>query len=205
MLKIDLYSDIVCPWCILGQHRLDKVLLERFQGLDVDIEHHPYELHPGAPPNGFRLDEYFRQKGNPDMSVAAARLEGEARASGLDLNLSQQPYVYRTIHAHTLLRHARDRGTQHDLSMAFMKAYFSNCRNISDKEVLSAIAAKHGFRTEEVRSILANPREQAESEKQVASSKAAGVRFVPTFNMSGVVAGGGSEDQIATAIAQAVH
>ena len=205
MLKIDLYADMVCPWCIIGQHRLDKVLQERFPDLDVDIQHYPFELHPGAPIDGFRLDEYFRMRGIPDINAAFAGPEGEARSSGLDLNLSQQPYIYRTVHAHTLLRHARERGTQHDLSMAFMKAFFFDCRNISDKDVLSEIAAKHGFSIEEARSILADPREQAESEKQVASSRAAGVRSVPTFKIGDVVMGGGSEDQIAAAIAQSVR
>jgi predicted DsbA family dithiol-disulfide isomerase len=83
MLKIDLYSDPICPWCIIGVHRLDKVLRERFPGLDVDIEHLPFELHPGAPPEGFRIDEYFRRKGIADPAIAFARAEAEARASGL--------------------------------------------------------------------------------------------------------------------------
>ena len=86
-----------------------------------------------------------------------------------------------------------------------MKAFFSDGRNISDREVLSEIAAKHGFSIEEARSILADPREQAESEKQVASSRAAGARSVPTFKIGGVVMGGGAEDQIAAAIAQSVR
>ena len=205
MLKIDLYSDIVCPWCIIGQHRLDRVLRERFWDLDVDIEHHPFELHPGAPAGGFRLDEHFRQKGISDMSAAFIGLEGEARASGLDLNLRLQPYIYRTVHAHTLLRHARDRGTQHNLSMVIMKAYFFDRRNISDKEVLSQIAMKHGFTVKEAWSILGDPREEAVSEQKTACSRAAGVRSVPTFNIGGVIVGGGSEDQITAAIARSVR
>lgn len=85
-LKIALYSDIVCP----GQHRLDKVLRERFPGLDVDVEHHPYELQPHAPPEGLNLGEYFRQKGIDDMALAFARPEREARDSGLHLDLARQ-------------------------------------------------------------------------------------------------------------------
>jgi len=203
MLKIDLYSDPICPWCIIGAHRLDKVLRERFPGLDVDIEHLPFELHPGAPSEGFRIDEYFRRKGISDPAIAFARPEAEARASGFVLNLSKQPLGYRTVHAHTLLRHARNRGTQHDLSMALMDANFHAGRNISDKDVLAEIAAPHGFAAEEVQAILADPAEQAETERQTAASRAKGVRSVPTFDIGGVVMGGGSEDEIAAAIAQA--
>ncbi|WP_346771501.1 DsbA family protein [Caballeronia mineralivorans] len=167
------------------------------------MEHLPFELHPGAPPEGFRIDEYFRRKGISDLATAFARPEGEARASGLVLNLSKQPFGYRTVHAHTLLRHARNRGTQHALSMALMDANFHAGRNISDKDVLAEIAAPHGFTTEETQAILADPAEQAETERQTAASRAKGVRSVPAFDIGGVVMGGGSEDEIATAIARA--
>ena len=110
MLKIDLYSDIVCPWCLIGQHRLDKVLSERFPQLDVDIEHHPYELVSQAPPEGIRVADYFGMKGVTDMALAFRLPEAEARVSGLHLELSRLPFVYRTIQAHTLLRAARARG-----------------------------------------------------------------------------------------------
>ncbi|ENN85317.1 hypothetical protein RHSP_53762 [Rhizobium freirei PRF 81] len=208
MLKIDFYTDIVCPWCIIGQHRLDKVLRERFPDLDVDIEHHPFELHPSAPQGGFKLEDYFRMRGIDVAQVgkAFAGPEGEARASGLDLTLSlaQQPYIYRTVHAHTLLRHARERGTQHALSMALMKAFFFDSQNISDKAVLAEIAVPHGFTAQQARTILADPKEQAESDKEIAKSRAKGIRSVPTFDIGGVVMGGGSEDQIAMAITRSV-
>ena len=203
MLKIDLYSDPICPWCIIGAYRLDKVLRERFPGLDVEIEHIPFELHPDAPAEGFRIADYFRRKGIPDPKIAFARPEAEARASGLDLDLSKQAFGYRTVDAHTLLRHARKRGTQHDLSMALMNANFHEARNISNKDVLAEIAARHGFTAEEARAILADPAEQAETERQTAASRAKGVRSVPTFVIGGAAMGGGSEDDIAAAIAQA--
>jgi predicted DsbA family dithiol-disulfide isomerase len=203
MLKIDLYSDPICPWCIIGAHRLDKVMRERFPNLEVDIEHIPFELHPDAPPEGFRIDDYFRRKGISDLAAAFARPEAEARASGLDLNLGIRRFGYRTVDAHTLLRHARNRGTQHDLSIALMNANFHEGRNISDKDVLTEIATRHGFTIEEAQAILADPAERAETERQTAVSRAKGVNSVPTFNIGGVVTGGGSEDQIAAAVEQA--
>jgi predicted DsbA family dithiol-disulfide isomerase len=74
------------------------------------MEHPPFELHPDAPPEGLRIDGYFRRKGIPNPAIAFARPEAKARASGLNLNLSKQPLGYRTVHAHTLLRHARNHG-----------------------------------------------------------------------------------------------
>ncbi|QWP75890.1 DsbA family oxidoreductase [Lysobacter sp. K5869] len=205
-LKIDLYSDIVCPWCAIGQHRLDKVLSERFPTLEVDVEHHPFELHPTAPPEGYKLADYFVSRGFDIANEGAifAKPEAEARTSGLELKLSfeRQPLIFRTVHAHTLLRHARGRGTQGALAKAFMHAFFVDGRNVSDKDGLADIATKHGFAHAEAAAILADPYEQAESEKRIAASREKGVRTVPTFDIGGLVMGGGSEDQIADAIAQ---
>ena len=87
--------------------------------------------------------------------------------------------------------------------MALMDANFHAGRNISDKDVLAAIAAPHGFTAEEAQAILADPTEQAETERQTAASRAKGVRSVPTFDIGGVIMRGESEDEIAAAIAQA--
>jgi len=205
-LKIDLYSDIVCPWCIIGQHRLDKVLKERFPSLEVDIEHHPYELQPNAPPKGLNLADYFRQKGITNMAPAFARPEGEARASGLQLDLSKQQYVYRTVYAHTLLRAARGRGTQHALAGALMRAFFHEQRNISDVDTLIEVASHYGFQTEEVRSLLQDKAEIMKTEAEIARTRNAGVSSVPTFRVGALtIVGGRSEDEIAILINDAVQ
>ncbi|MCK1741918.1 DsbA family protein [Bradyrhizobium sp. 139] len=84
-----------------------------------------------------------------------------------------------------------------------MNANFHEGRNISDKDVLTEIATRHGFTIEETQAILADLVEQAETERLTGASRAKGVRSVPTFDIGGVVMGGGSEDEIAAAIAQA--
>lgn len=204
-LKIDLYSDIVCPWCLIGQHRLDKVLSERFPNLAVDIEHHPYELIPNAPPEGIRLADYFRKKGIVNMAPAFERPEAEARASGLHLNLSLQPYVYRTVYAHTLLRAARARGTQHALAVALTRAYFDDRHNISDLETLGEIASRYGFQRKEVHALLADQAEITKTEADIARARAAGVSSVPTFKVGSLTTEGArSEDEIAALISNAI-
>jgi predicted DsbA family dithiol-disulfide isomerase len=103
MLKIDLYTDVSCPWCILGMYRLDKVLAERLPDLAVDIEHHPVLLMPDAPAAGVYIPDMLRSRyGVADPREAFARPEAEARASGLDLDLSRQPWAYPTQPAHAL-------------------------------------------------------------------------------------------------------
>ena len=205
-LKIDLYSDIVCPWCMIGQHRLDKVLKERFPSLEVDIEHHPYELQPSAPPEGLNLADYFRQKGIFNMALAFARPEAEARVSGLQLDLSSQPYVYRTIYAHTLLRAARARRTQHALAGALMSAFFHERCNISNLETLSEIAMRFGFLPEEVHTLLQDKAEIMKTEAEITRSRKVGVSSVPTFKIGALtIVGGRSEEEIAALIDDAVR
>ena len=205
-LKIDLYTEISCPWCIIGQHRLDKVLAERFPELSVDIEHHPVMLMPDCPPEGLRIADLLKSRyGVTDTAASWARPHAEARASGLDLDLGRQPFAYPTLDAHTLIRLARARGTQHALANAISKAYFMDALDISDAKVLADIAVLHGFDGAEVAALLTGEAERLETRRQVAGSFEAGVRSVPHFVFDGRTAlnGGRSEDELADAVLHA--
>lgn len=206
MLQIDLYTEIACPWCIIGHHRLDKVLAERFPRLDVDIRQHPVLLLPDAPADGLYIPDLLRSRyGVTDPKAAFARPEAEARASGLALDLSHQPWTYRTQAAHGLVLAARERGTQHRLAVAITAAYFLEAKNISDADVLADIAVAYGFEHEEAHALALDPEQHRRVEREAAQSAAAGVRSVPHFIFGGRIAmsGGRSEEEIASAIDQA--
>ncbi|NKI98769.1 DsbA family protein [Novosphingobium sp. SG707] len=206
MLQIDLYTEITCPWCIIGHHRLDKVLAERFAGLEVDIRQHPVLLLPDAPVEGLYIPDLLRSRyGITDPKASFARPEAEARASGLDLDLSRQPWTYRTQAAHGLILAARERETQHQLAVAITDAHFLQAKNISDADVLADIAVAYGFERDEARAIALDPAQHRRVEQEAARSMAAGVRSVPHFIFGGRIAinGGRSEDEIALAIRQA--
>jgi hypothetical protein len=95
MLQIDLYTEITCPWCIIGQHRLDKVLAECFPGLAADIRHHPVLLMPDAPAAGLYIPDLLHTRyGVTDPKAAFARPEAEASVSGLELDLGRQLWAY---------------------------------------------------------------------------------------------------------------
>lgn len=207
-LKIDFYSEITCPWCLIAHYRLDKVLAERFAGLSVDIVHHPVFLIPDCPPEGASIADLARSRhGVNDPSLLWARPEAEARASGLDLDLSRQPFAYPTQGAHTLIRIARDRGTQHRLAGAVYAAYFLDVCNISAPDVLADIASQHGFDKAEARGLSQDRIERAITERQAAYAAAQGIRSVPHFVFGGRMAlnGGRSEDELAFAIERSVQ
>jgi len=208
MLRIDLFTEINCPWCLVGLHRLDKVLQERFPKLVADIHHHPVLLMPHAPAAGLFIPDLLRARyGVTDPKSAFARPEAEARASGFDLDLSRQLYTYPTQAAHAIILAARERGTQHQLAVAITDAYFLAARNIADADVLADVAAAYGFSRNEARAIARDPTLHKRIEQEAANSTAAGVRSVPhfVFEKRFTINGGRSEDEIATAIDNALR
>lgn len=203
MLQIDIYTEITCPWCFIGLHRLDKVLSERFPSLEVSIFHHPVVLLPDVPTTGLYIPDLLRKRyGVTDPKAAFTRPESEARASGLNLDLSHQPYAYPTQAAHALIEGAEERGTQHELAVAISDAYFLEAKDIGDADVLAAIAAGYGFSHDEARSMASDPARHRRVEDAAARSVAAGVKSVPhfVFGKMIVITGGRSEDEIASAI-----
>lgn len=208
MLRIDLYTEITCPWCLIGQYRLDKVLAGRFPELAVDIRHHPVLLLADAPEAGLSIPDLLRERyGVTDPKSAFARPEAEARASGLALDLGRQRQAYPTQAAHALIEAAEERGTQHQLAVAITDAYFRGPRNIADADVLADIAAAHGFGRDEARNIALDPARRLAVEQAAANAGAIGVHSVPHFVFGGRVTinGGRSEGEIARAIEAALR
>jgi len=142
-LPIDLFTDIVCPWCFVGNERLERVLAA--SGQPAVVSHHPFLLHPDAPPEGTDIPAMIRERYGIDPQKVWGRLEAEARKSGIELDLSKVRYSYPTVRAHTLIRQAAAKGTQRALVRELFRANFLDAKNISDPEVLTEIAVRHGF------------------------------------------------------------
>ena len=123
-IKVDLFTDTVCPWCLVGAERLDQAIAALPEGIEVEVENHPFYLNPNTPAEGIVVADMLREKYGKDPKELWARVESEAQKSGIDLDLSQQPRSYPTQKGHTLVRLARDKGTQHALANAIAWAYF---------------------------------------------------------------------------------
>ncbi|MQB46139.1 DsbA family protein [Rhizobium sp. ICMP 5592] len=192
-LKIDLYADIVCPWCYLGQYRLDKVLSEHFSDITVDIEHHPVILMPDCPSEGLNIDDLLKARYGKSID-RITRLQAEAEASNLMVDFRRQSTSYPTIGGHTLIRLARPRGTQHTLAAALHAAYFRDVQNIGDPQVLADIAVQHGFERADAIRLSQDRAEQSETLRATERSRAKGVSSVPHFFFAGTSAGGGKSE-----------
>ena len=194
-LKVDLFTDIVCPWCLIGSARLDKAIAALPPDVKVDVENHPFYLDPNTPPEGYDVAEMLRSKYGRDPKTIWARAEGEAKTSGIDLDLSQQPRTFPTQKAHTLIRLARPKGTQHALANAIAAAYFLEHRQVNEPEVLAEIATQFGFTREEALSDIADPRELEESHELAIAAAQQGIQGVPFFIFGGRFAMSGAQPE----------
>ena len=180
-LKIDLFTDIVCPWCLVGSARLDQAVARLGPDVTVDIENHPFYLDPDTPADGVVVADMLREKYGRDPKDMWARVEGEARASGLALDLSQQPRAYPTAKAHTLIRLARPKGTQHRLASAITEAYFLEHRQINDTDVLADIATRFGYDRQEALQVLNDADALGETADLALDAARQGINGVPFF------------------------
>jgi predicted DsbA family dithiol-disulfide isomerase len=180
-LKIDLFTDIVCPWCLVGSARLDQAIARLGPEVTVDIENHPFYLDPNTPAEGVVVADMLRQKYGREPKEMWARVEAEARATGIDLDLSRQPRAFPTAKAHTLIRLARPKGTQHALASAITQAYFLDHQPVNDDDVLADIASRFGFAREEALQHLRDPDALGETEDLALDAARQGINGVPFF------------------------
>ena len=179
MLRIEIFSDIVCPWCFVGHQRLSRVT--QALGENPEVRYRPFYLQPDTPEAGIDIPGMLKKKYGVEPSRMFATVEAAARESELMLDLTKQRFMYPTVRAHTLLRHAERRGTQPALVRALFEAYFQEARNIADVEELVAVAKAHGFEAAEVREILADADELSVTDAVATEAARGGIRGVPFY------------------------
>jgi predicted DsbA family dithiol-disulfide isomerase len=180
-LKIDVFTDVVCPWCIVGSARLDKAIAALPDDIDVVVENHPYYLDPDTPAEGVVVADMLREKYGKEPSEMWERVESEARKAGVELDLSQQPRMFPTKKAHTITRLAKPMGNQHELANAIANAYFLEHRQINDDNVLADIAVEYGFDRGDALDAMNDENELAITEQLAMDAAAQGIRGVPFF------------------------
>jgi predicted DsbA family dithiol-disulfide isomerase len=195
VLTIDLFTDFVCPWCLVGARRLDQAVADLPEGITVEIENHPFYLDPSTPAEGVVVADMLRQKYGREPKEMWARVEGEAKASGIALDLSRQPRMFPTAKAHTITRLAKDRGNQHALANAIAEAYFLDQQLINDDAVLARLAAAYGFTEDEAIRLINDPEELAITEEIAIAASQQGISGVPFFIFNNKYALSGAQPQ----------
>lgn len=179
-LSIDVVSDVVCPWCLIGVRRLEQALAS-FPDLHAEVRFHPFLLEPSTPDEGVDLRERLERKYGVPAEGMFARVEAAARESGIPLDFTKVTRMAATTRAHTLIRHAYARGTQRALKLALLEAYFLEGRDVGDPEVLVDIASRHGFDADEAAALVADADELRATRDEAQSMSARGIDGVPFF------------------------
>ncbi|KKB77138.1 hypothetical protein VW35_15555 [Devosia soli] len=180
-LKIDVFTDVVCPWCLVGSARLDQALSKLPDDVDVVVENHPFYLDPTVPPEGVDVGEMLKAKYGRDPKDMWARVEGEASKAGIELDLSKQPRMFNTAKAHTITRLSKPNGNQHELANAIAEAYFLDHRQINDDNTLADIAVEFGWDRGDALDAMNDANELSITEQLATSAAQQGIRGVPFF------------------------
>lgn len=179
-LTIDVWSDMVCPWCWLGKRRFELALSRRLDR-PIAVRWRPYELNPDLPPEGMDRGDYMRQKfGSEDrLKESRDRLVSAGAAVGLEYRFERATRMPNTRAAHALARLAGQR--QVDVTEALFAAYFRDGRDIGDLDVLAEIGVANGLDAGDVRTRLAAREGFDEIEREERDAYAAGISGVPFF------------------------
>jgi predicted DsbA family dithiol-disulfide isomerase len=183
-IQIDVYSDFTCPWCFIGSRRLHTAL-ESFRKIDIATRHHPYLLYPNAPADGIDLRSSLAQRYRESPERLFEPVEAAGREAGIPLDFSRVTRVYSTVDAHTLARHAQQKGTGSSFAEGIFGAYFLEGRDIADRHVLVGTAVRHGFTKAETHALLDDPGELRRTLEDAERSMRVGVMGVPLYVING--------------------
>lgn len=192
LIRIDIVSDVVCPWCVVGYKQLDEALKQA--QTDYEIHWHPFELNPNMPAEGQNMREHIIEKyGSSAQESDASRVRiTEAGAEvGFDFNFTDDMRMHNTFNLHQLLHWAQPQGRMHDLKQALFTAHFTEGRNISNNEVLADIAAEIGLDRTEASAVLEDQRFAQDVRELEQHWQRQGVQSVPAiiFNERHLVSG----------------
>ena len=206
-LRIDVVSDVVCPWCFIGKRRLEKAL-ELTPEIAVDVYYHPYFLNDWIPQEGMPREDYLTKKFG---SVAAyrpmaTRVAEAAAQEGLTYAVDKIARQPNTLDSHRLIHWAGLQGKGPEMKQRLMDLYFTEGANLTDREVLVHAAAAVGLDADAVRAKLATEDDVAETRRASDAAKEAGINGVPTFIIEGryAVSGAQPPEMLAQVIRKAV-
>ncbi|WP_439861107.1 DsbA family oxidoreductase [Pseudomonas sp. MBLB4136] len=191
-LRIDIVSDVVCPWCIIGYRQLATAL--QATGTPHEIHWHPFELNPDMPPEGQNLRDHVAEKygtTREQSEDSRARLTAIGAELGFAFRFADDMRMHNTFNVHQLLHWADQQGRMHDLEQALFTAHFTHRRDLSDLGVLADVAAEVGLARAEALAVLQDQRFASAVRAAENAWLNQGIRGVPAviFNRRHLVSG----------------
>ena len=179
-MRIDIVSDVVCPWCIIGYRQLQQAL--EATGTEADIHWHPFELNPDMPAEGEQLRDHIMRKYGSSAEESESnrsRLVNIGAELGIDFKFDDTSHIRNTYDAHQLMHWADTMGRKNDLEQALFKAYFTNQLDVSDRSVLVEQAVSLGMDRSEATAVLEDQRYADEVRRNEQLWVSRGIQGVP--------------------------
>lgn len=196
-LRIDIVSDVVCPWCAIGYKQLELAIGRLADKAEVGVRWHPFQLAPYLPPEGQNIADYTHDRygATPEQSSSSrTRIIGAGKSLGLEFNYSSDSRIYNTRAAHKLLSWAGEQGAQTALKLALFHAYFTDQRNVSDTDVLLDAAESAGLDRDAAAAALEDPRYDEMVDAELAYWQDQNISGVPAFIVNGKYMIPGAQD-----------
>ena len=194
-IKVDIWSDVQCPWCYIGKRKFEAGAAA-FGGV-VEIEYHSFELAPDTPVDfdGSPVDYLSQRKGMPveQVTLMLANVTGIAASVGLDYDYDHV-HQTNTVKAHELIHYAKSEGRQLEMKERLLKAYFVDGRHVGRIEDLADLAAEIGLDRAEAVRVLTDETYLADVKADVAQAVAYGIQGVPFFVIDGTYGVSGAQD-----------
>ncbi len=194
-MKIDIVSDVVCPWCYIGKRRLEKALQTRPLATEPEISWQPFQLNPHMPAGGMERTAYLEAKyGTADRARRHYGAIGRAgREEGIDFRFDLIRRMPNTVNSHRLIRFAGLHGLQNAVAEGLFLAYFTEGRDIGDVQVLAAIGAEAGLAPGDVTLYLESDEDTAYINREDRRIRDLGISAAPCFVIGGKYAVSGAQ------------
>ncbi len=192
-LQIDVFADIACPWCYIGEQRLAAVLAER-PDLALTWRWRPFQLQPGIPPVGLPWAEFVASKFGADAAAVFEHTRAVGKESGLDFHFDRITRAPNTVNAHRLVLHAQQSDRARQTADALFHAYFTEGRDVGDPQVLVRVADEVGLDADKVEAYLASDSGRDTVDESQDAATRLGISGVPFYIFNGRVGISGAQD-----------
>jgi predicted DsbA family dithiol-disulfide isomerase len=179
-MQIEIWSDVVCPWCYIGKRRLERALGEFEHADEVEVSWRSFQLNPDAPAKAVPTLGYLAQRFGPQARAMTARVAEMGRDEGLNLDFGSSLTV-NTLEAHRLLHLAADLGVGDAAKERLLRAHFSEGADVSDPETLTRLMVEAGADEARVREVLAGTEYADAVQADIDLARRLGANGVPFF------------------------
>ncbi len=212
-LRVDIWSDIACPWCYIGKHRFEKGL-RAFQAehpdIEVEVESHSFELAPDTPDHyeGSEIDFLTKHKGMPREQVEQMldQMTRMAELEGIEFNFDKLRHA-NTQKAHRVLHLAKEQGLQAEFKERLFRAYFAEGRQVADPDTLAELGEEIGLDGDEVRDAFEDDAYGEAVERDITRARMLGIQGVPFYLVESKygISGAQSAETFASALDQVLE